>query len=182
MKTEIIKNAEEIRQRYIECFVDSKEKFKEAHNREFVARLEDFDKWYDGAFIWDKITNKAKVTSIGQSLEQLRSKAGNVLFMSEGKDFKGSCHMIFNSEEIQGFVARANAKELAEKISYEWYESVKQYLESQTIMEKTLPEDLYVFDESFEWTIVFTHETDGNVQSPIDDLDSRLCFVYGFDI
>ena len=35
-----------------------------------------------------------------------------------------------------------------------------------------LPDDIYVFDNSYSWFVIFTQEWDG------DDLDSRLCYMY----
>jgi hypothetical protein len=48
-----------------------------------------------------------------------------------------------------------------------------------------LPADLYVFDESMERLLVFTHETDFwelEDEQPMKCAASRFCMMYGFDL
>ncbi len=184
MKIELLKDADGIRQKFIDRFLDNRNKFKTEH-KEFVEELKkngyDVDQWYDGAYMWDKLSTNVPIVTIFQALELLKSRKSNVWFMSECKGFHATCHLMYNNEKIEGFAAKADAVELGEKISYEWFESIKIYLEGYNL-EQILPEDLYVFDETYEWVIVFTHETDWRVEGLEEAANTRLCFAYGFDI
>ena len=62
------------------------------------------------------------------------------------------------------------SRELADRIEYEW----KGYprLAREATHELTLPEDLYVFDTTLDWVIVFTHSI---VTTP----ETRFCRVFG---
>ena len=42
-----------------------------------------------------------------------------------------------------------------------------------------LPEDLYVFDSSMSWFVVFTHETtDWETEDSMKEAESRYCIIY----
>ena len=42
-----------------------------------------------------------------------------------------------------------------------------------------LPEDLYVFDSSMSWFVVFTHETnDWETEDLMKEAESRYCIIY----
>lgn len=179
MKIELLENADIIRRAFIDKFLEDRDSFKAAHN-DFVEQLKDFDQWFDQAYMWDRLPLDAPVVTFAKALELLKSCHGNVLFMSECKGFHATCHLPIQGEKIEGFVAMADSNQLADRISYEWYESAKLFLENRYI-EETLPEDLYVFDETYEWMIVFTHETDWNADDLTDGLDTRFCRAYGFN-
>ena len=179
-KMELLPNANLIRQNFINRFLLSRQQFK-LEQKDFVERLTmPFDVWYDQAFMWDKLPYDVPVVTFSKALELLKSRKGDVLFMSECEDCPTTCHFTFNGEKMKGVVGRANACELAERISYEWREGARLFLENR-YLEETLPEDLYLFDETYEWMIVFTHETDWNPNGTDDDTESRFCIAYGFD-
>lgn len=179
MKIELLENADEIRQNFIDRFLEDRESFRVVHN-DFAERLKDFDQWFDGAYMWDKLPVDVPVVTFAKALELLKSCHGNVLFMSECKGFQAMCHLPIQGEKLEGFVAVADSKQLADRISYEWYEGAKLFLENRYIKE-ALPEDLYIFDETYEWMIVFTHETDWDAEDTEGELDTRFCRAYGFD-
>jgi hypothetical protein len=64
----------------------------------------------------------------------------------------------------------ADAGELSDRIEYEWREYPR--LSREAPHELTLPEDLYVYDTTLDWVIVFTHET---VTAP----ETRVCRAFG---
>jgi hypothetical protein len=64
----------------------------------------------------------------------------------------------------------ADPCELADRIEHEWKEYPR--LSGEAPQELTLPEELYVFDTTLDWVIIFTHET---VTAP----ETRLCRVFG---
>ena len=44
-----------------------------------------------------------------------------------------------------------------------------------------LPEDLYVFDESMTWLVVFTHETtdwEFDENNPMKQAETRYCIIH----
>ena len=64
----------------------------------------------------------------------------------------------------------ADPHELSDRIEYEWRDCTR--LSGEAPHELTLPEDLYVFDTTLDWVIIFTHET---VTTP----ETRLCRAFG---
>ena len=180
MKIELLKNPDEIRKGFIDRFCEDREHFRLAHT-DFVKQLDDFDQWYEQSYMWDRIPCDVPVVTISKALELLKSLNGNVLFMSESEGFHATCHLTINGENVEGFVAKANPKELADRIAYEWYEGWKLSLENRYIVE-TLPEDIYIFDETYEWMIVFTHETDWDLDDTEEGLESRLCLACGLNL
>ena len=64
---------------------------------------------------------------------------------------------IFKGKKTVDFIAETDAHALAAKIEQEWYDSYR--LAEQDMYDAILPDDLYVFDYSMQWCVVFTHET-----------------------
>ena len=75
--------------------------------------------------------------------------------MSEDKTHPYPGELLYNNKKITNFVARVNANELANLIEKEWIN----WYNSDEQNPSVLPEDLYVFDESMMWLIIFTHES-----------------------
>ena len=180
MRIELLKNPDKLRKRFIDRFCEDREHFRIAH-ADFVEQLDDFDQWYDQSYMWDRFLCDIPDVTISKALELLNSHNGDVLFMSECEGFHATCDLPINGERIEGFVAKADAKELADRIKYEWYEGWKLSLENRYIVE-TLPVDLYIFDETYDWMIVFTHETDWALDNTEEGLDTRYCRAYGLNI
>ncbi|MBR5343081.1 MAG: hypothetical protein IK149_04220 [Oscillospiraceae bacterium] len=121
--------------------------------------------------------------SFSDALKTLRNMKNQVLFMSESEDHSDSCRLRVNGRTEKGFVAKAGANELADLVEYEWYESWRLSAMDMYLKDAVLPEDLYVFDESMEHVIVFTHENDFwelELTEPMKCAESRYCFVHGF--
>ena len=124
MKIELLKNPEMIRKRFIDRFLEDRDRFQITH-KEFVKQLKEFDQWFDQSYMWDRLPHDVPAVTISQALELLKSRKGDVLFMSECEGFHATCYLPINGEKVEGFVAKADPKELADRIAYEWYEGWK---------------------------------------------------------
>ena len=130
----------------------------------------DYDEWYPEAYLWEKLSPDLPVVDFDTAQSLLRSRTGTVLFMSESESTHKPCALLRHGREVCDFVAMADAGELADRIEYEWKEYPR--LTKEAPHELTLPEDLYVFDTTLDWVIVFTHET---VTTP----ETRFCRAFG---
>ncbi|MBE6652645.1 MAG: hypothetical protein E7610_04430 [Ruminococcaceae bacterium] len=165
-----------MRRDFVETFVLEKEDFA-VQNPDWVRRMEEqpsgFDAWYTGAFLWEKMSAAGATTDFDGVLELLRARAGKVLFMSESETSGHGGGLRYKGRMVYDFVAMADPKELADLIEYEWKENSRLLLEDRL----TLPEDLYVFDTTLDWAIVFTHESVETGES--SEVVARCCRVIG---
>lgn len=179
MEIEYLDDITEIGEAFINRFVLSWESFQTKHKGwidEMSKQNYQIDRnWYDQAFMWDKMDPKYPGASMKEALDFLRKHPGTVCFMAEKDD----------REYLQGtktidFIAKTDADQLAERIEYDWNESYR--LESQNMYNPDeLPEDLYVFDSTMKWCVVFTHETtDWEAEKAHDWMktaQSRYCVI-----
>ena len=172
MKIELFVLPSVMRRDFMDAFVLSKEDFELLHPacRESETVGGDFDEWFEEAYLWEKMSPDLPAVDFDTALSLLRSRGGTVLFMSESESSHKPCGMIRYGREVCDFVAMADAGELADRIELEWNGSLRQTGEAPH--ELTLPEDLYVYDTTLDWVIVFTHET---VTAP----ETRVCRVFG---
>lgn len=173
MKIELFVLPSVMREDFIDAFVLSKEDFAMIHpayREELEAAGGDFDRWYAETYLWDKLSPDLPVADFDTALSLLRGREGTVLFMSESEITGKPCALLHKGREVCDFVAMADARELADRVEYEWKEFPR--LTGEAPQELTLPEDLYVFDTSLDWVIVFTHET---VTTP----ETRFCRAFG---
>jgi hypothetical protein len=173
MKIELFVLPSVMRRDFMDAFVLSKEDFELLHpacREEAETVGGDFDEWFDEAYLWEKMSPDLPAVDFDTALSLLRSQGGTVLFMSESESSHKPCGMIRYGREVCDFVAMADAGELADRIECEWRECPR--LTREAPHELTLPEDLYVYDTTLDWVIVFTHET---VNAP----ETRVCRVFG---
>ena len=173
MKMDLFVLPSVMRRDFMEAFVLSREDFELLHpqwREELETAGGNFDEWYDEAYLWEKMSPDLPVADFDTALFLLRSQTGTVLFMSESESSHKPCGLIRHGREVRDFVAMADAKELADRIEYEWREYPR--LMREAPLELTLPEDLYVYDTTLDWVIVFTHET---VTAP----ETRFCRTFG---
>ncbi|MBE6617877.1 MAG: hypothetical protein E7627_08080 [Ruminococcaceae bacterium] len=180
MKIDLISNASETRQKFTRKFCLTFDEYIKAYPDiiETYAKMGKVfgEEIFRKKFMWDKMSTYFSAISQTSAIEFLKGIDRDVLFMSEGEDFNGSCHLKLGGQLHKGFLARGNAKELAELIEYEWRESWKQAIQDQ-YFDCSLPEDLYVFDESMKCVLVFTHEGDGATME--EQMNHRYCKAYG---
>ena len=173
MKIELFVLPAVMRRDFMDAFVLSKEDFELFHpmwREELETVGGDFDEWFEEAYLWEKMSPDLPVVDFDTALSLLRSQGGTVLFMSESESSHKPCGMIRYGREVCDFVAMADPGELSDRIEYEWREYPR--LTREAPHELTLPEDLYVFDTTLDWVIIFTHET---VTTP----ETRLCRAFG---
>ncbi len=130
------------------------------------------ERWYDQAFLWDKMDPKYTFTSFKETLAYLRGKNGPVLFMTEKMDEDT------RKRDVR-YVARADASELADRIEEEWYEMYR-LADQDMYNPDALPCDIYVFDQAMDWCVVFTHETsdfESELDDPMKAAESRCCII-----
>lgn len=136
--------------------------------------------WYNGTYLWDKMSPELPAIPFAEALTRLRSRQGSVLIMSEAEDTHKPCALRHYGREICDFVAIVDPAELADTVAHEWRESARLAEEEhQAPQAPVLPLDLYVFDTTLEWVIVFTHESNPAETAPEDGPPSRLCFSFG---
>ena len=173
MKIELFVLPSVMREDFIDAFVLSKEDL-EMVRPDWRDRLEsmggDFDAWYAEAYLWEKMSPDLPVADFSTALSLLRGREGTVLFMSESEITGKPCALLHHGRQVCDFVAMTDARELADRIEYEWLEAPR--LTKDAPLELTLPEDLYVFDTTLDWVIVFTHSI---VTTP----ETRFCRVFG---
>lgn len=183
MKITVIENAKEIREVFIEKFTMPWEEFLNNNKEWAEAVVGTHSVTYEQLLLWTFMDHRA--ISFEKSLACLRSLLGEVYFMSENDSYPNCCGIEINGVEYKGGVAKMNAKELADLIEYEWYETYRLYALDRYLEHMVLPADLYVFDESMEHLLVFTHETDYwelEDEQPMRCAASRFCMMYGFEL
>lgn len=158
-----------IREAFREAFVMSYPKFT-ASQGEWIATsgVEFNEEYYDKMFMWDKLLKNAHEISFADALALLKGQTEEVFFLTESPKCctREFCQLNSRNE----FVAAAAAKELAECISYEWFTEYELFEKGCHLADPILPSDLYVFDKTFSWCLIFTHETDET-----ESADSRFC-------
>ncbi len=184
MNISIMKNGTKIRQEFIEKFTTTWEEFQ-IRNKEWIdnAAAHNYTITYESRYLWELIDHRA--ISFAKSLEFLRSIQGDVYVMSESESHPSYKTFIIDGVAYEEIVAKANAKELADLIEYEWYEPYRLEALGMYFANPVLPQDIYVFDESMDRLLVFTHENDYwelEREQPMKAAASRFCMMYGFEL
>lgn len=184
MNISIMENGANIRQAFMEKFTMTWDAFQISH-KEWIEALaaKNYTVTYEERLLWELMDHRA--ISFTKSLEFLRSLPGDVYIMSEGESNPGHHEFKIDGVEYKGVVAQMNAKELADLIEYEWYEPYRLDALGMYLAHTVLPADIYVFDESMEHLLVFTHETDYwelEDEQPMKCAASRFCMMCGFEL
>lgn len=179
MKFRELDNINDISKKFVKRFIMSWEEFQ-IKQKDFIDNmakndyLVDFD-FYEQSYFWDRIDPEFPRVSMEEALEFLRKHTGQVLYMGE----KGE-ESYHQGKKVFYFISEADSYELAETIEQEWYDSYRLAEQNMYDPDTILPEDLYVFDSSMEWCVVFTHETT-DWESEIDNMmkaaESRYCII-----
>jgi len=178
VKIELFVLPQKAREDFMDAFILNKDEFKALHP-DFVSQLPDFDAWYSRAYLWDKMSPDLPAVNVREALKILRSREGRVLFMSEPEISGNPGGLIHHGREIRDFVAMVDPRELADRIEYEWFEGWRLALESGYLSDTILPEDLYIFDTTLDWVMVFTHENDPKYDEKNEGAETRLCLAFG---
>ena len=183
-KITIVDNGHEIRQAFIGKFTMTWDEFQITH-KEWIDSLaaKNYTVTHEELLLWLLMDHRA--IPFAKALEFLRSMQGDVYVMSERESHPGHNEFEIDGVEHKGCVVRANAKELADLIEYEWYEPYRLDALGMYLTHTVLPADLYVFDERMEHLLVFTHETDYwelEDEQPMKCAASRFCMMSGFEL
>ena len=173
MNYRLLPEPHKIREKFIDTFVLSYSEFVSLH-KEYISELsaEFSEEYYNKMFMWDRIIKSAHEINFSYALSILKNKTGEVLFFTEFYNTADSgMHEFSILNAHSEFAAVSCPQELAECISYEWFTMYELYGQDSYRDDWILPQDLYVFDESFSWCLIFTHETDCKTESA----DSRFC-------
>ena len=159
MKITLLENNEEIRRKFVDRFVMSWDEFQVRYKDS--ANHPGID-WFGKSYLWDRFHRGIPIVSFSSALSALKEHTESVLIMSEDNIYHPG-ELFHDNKKYTNFVARVNAKELANLIEKEWdswYDSEEDiWFTSKVPTQPILPEDLYVFDESMKWFIAFTHES-----------------------
>lgn len=160
-----------------------REKYKD---NPFLKEHMHYPEEYRIMYLWDRIDAKDagfQPVTFEKALKLLGSMRGDVLFMSENEDHPSCYGITVSGVEQKGCVAMADARELADLIEYEWNEGWRLSAQDMHLAKTVLPEDLYVFDESMDHVLVFTHEYEDwelETTEPMRCAVSRFCLMHGF--
>lgn len=169
MKTIIGIEANKIRQKFIESFVNMEHEFYADRIQKMIPYSDGM--YHESGYLWEIFKHPVVLTE-SQCLEYLK-KHNDFYVMWDLNQFvrmwttdetkwKKSEKWTYPRESILEF----SAKELlAERQTLPWDEFIffdkKRGNKGEHIISK-LPWDLYIFDYSFKWTIAFTHETNSD--------------------
>ena len=179
MNIKLLDNTKDIRKAFIDRFVMSWEAFQ-VKQKDWIAEMAKTNypiniDWYEKAYMWDRMDPAFPRVSMEKALAFLREHSGPVFFMAEkGED------TYYRGKKRVDFIAQADAHTLAARIKQEWYDSYRFAEQNMYDADAFLPEDLYVFDSSMMWCVVFTHETtdwDSELDNPMKAAESRYCII-----
>jgi hypothetical protein len=179
MDFKLLENTKDLSKTFMERFVMSWDEFQ-VDRKAFITEMEkknhpvDFT-FYEQSLFWDRMGSKFPCVSMEEALAFLREHSGPVFFMGE-KSEDG----FWRGKRVVDFIAEADAHDLAAKIDQEWYDSYRLAMQDMYDPNAILPSDLYVFDASMEWCVVFTHETtdwESELDNPMKAAESRVCII-----
>lgn len=179
MKIKLLDNTKDIRDAFINRFVMSWEEFQ-VELKDWIATMEKKNypidiAFYERSYLWDKMHSDFPRVSMDEALAFLREQSGPVLFMSEN-----SAVPCYRGKMPVDFIAEADAHELAVRIEQEWYDSYRLAEQNMYDPDAFLPVDLYIFDLTMTWCVVFTHETtdwESELDNPMKAAESRYCII-----
>ena len=173
-----------VRAAFVQKFVLDWPKYQIDH-KDFIQRWGIEISHFDDMLMWDRFPKAYPCVTFREALAMLRQLPGQVLFLSEGPDYPYARKLQWDGREIPHFSAIVDAKELADRIEYEWIESARLFQDMCYLADQALPEDLYVCTQEMDRLLVFTHETtdcDAELaENYLTQAESRLCIAYGFD-
>lgn len=164
-------DSESIRENFINIFVDTKTSYYEKISRIDPKIIVNQRTCY---FLHDTLLiSKRKLIKYEEALQFLSQQDGNVYVMLElqnimtGQYEDEESRLLKNNGYSGNTVLITDSRELSKIILYDnTSEGLKRYSERQ------LPEDIYVFDKTYEWYIAFTH---GFLMNNIGE-NCRICF------
>lgn len=158
------KCAKQLREKFIKCFVDTESEY-------FRDYYDESDE-YVRHFLWDRLKDYSaeKHCCTQEQAAQFLERFDSVYFMwdfwREGTVF---------ADEYRGAVIKTSGGELGQLSVDEWNAEIEAEKHDCYIEHPQLPSDIYIFDDSFSWYVIFTHEFDD-----CDSLDDIVRFCIKF--
>jgi hypothetical protein len=170
----IIVNSNEklnLRDQFIKNFINTEHE----HYKKYIATLKEYSDGmcYDG-YLWDALNEPYDITVRTQekAIEYLMEKDTVFVMWDIYSNKKVRLNDKIRLNNPKDTIISVKAQKLCETIEYEW--NIGWNLEN-----RYLPEDIYIFDDTMKWCVIFTHEGDDNFTNPELDEDEyiRICFV-----
>ena len=176
MHIRLLDNTRDIRKAFINRFVVSWEEFQIQH-KDWVNEMSKTNypitaDWYEKSFMWEKMDSHFSAVSFNEALVFLKEHSGPVFFITE-RGNPAYCQLV-------DFVAEADACILADRIEQEWYNDYRLEAQNMYNPDAFFPSEVYVFDTSMKWCVVFTHETtdwESELDNPVKAAESRVCII-----
>ena len=176
MYIKLLNNATDIRQAFINRFVMPWDAFQLQH-KDWIAKMAKTSypitiDWYEKAFMWEKFYPNSSDVSMKDAVAFLKEHCGSVFFLTE-RGNPACCQLV-------EFIAEADSHTLAARIEQEWYDDYRLEAQNMYNPDAYFPSEVYVFDSSMEWCVVFTHETtdwESELENPMKAAESRLCII-----
>ena len=168
-----------LREAFIRRFID----WTGAYYQEHIGflPLNENSRCYDG-YLWDCLRDNEqwkKACGMDAAAKFLRGK-GHVFAMWD----LFSDERVRNSKRLfaeypKGTVIRVQGRLLAQTVEAEWEAEQAAWRKDCQCEGLWLPEDLYCFDETLNWYVIFTHEGWDHWTNPELDEDAyiRVCFL-----
>ena len=177
MHIKLLDNAKDIRKAFLNRFVMSWDEFQIQH-KDRIAKMAKTNypitiERYESAFMWEKMNPNSANVSIKDAVAFLKECSGSVFFITEGGN-SAFCQLV-------DFTAEADANALATRVEQEWYDNYRLEAQNMYNPDAFFPSEVYVFDTSMEWCVVFTHETtdwESELDDPMKAAASRVCIIY----
>lgn len=179
MNIKLLDNPKELSEAFFNHFVMSWDEFQ-VKQKNWIAEMAKKNypiniAWYEQSYMWDRMSPDFPRVSMEEALVFLRTHSGPVFFMTEkGED------TYYRGRKLVDYIAEADADTLAERIEREWYDSYRLAEQNMYDPDAILPDDLYVFDSTMKWCVVFTHETtdwESELNDPMKAAESRYCIL-----
>lgn len=176
MYIKLLDNAKDIRTAFTNRFVMPWDEFQIRH-KDWIAKMAKTNSpitvdWYEKAFMWERMHSDFSYVSMKEAVAFLKEHSGAVFFITE-KGNPACCQLV-------DVTAEADVYTLATRIEQEWYDDYR--LEAQNMYNPNalFPSEVYVFDASMKWCVIFTHETtdwESELDDPMKAAESRVCII-----
>lgn len=176
MYIKLLDNATDIREAFITRFVVPWDEFQ-IQRKDWITEMQIANypitaDWYDRCFLWEKLDLRFPAVSFKDALDYLREHNGPVFFITESGN-SAYCQLV-------DFVAETDSSCLAARIEQEWYDEYRLEAQNMYNPDAFFPSEVYVFDRSMTWCVVFTHETtdwESEHDNPMKAAESRVCII-----
>lgn len=177
MEFEILpeEKAEGLRQSFINAFIDT----TGDHYQEHIAKRRQYPDgcFYDG-YLWDCLKdnrNYEKECSIETAVAALAKKEKVLVMWDLFSTYRVRDFRRFSISYPRNTILRMSGSVLAKQVVEEWEKD-------QSVQDQALwfPEDIYCFDETLRWYVIFTHEGWDQWSRPelSEDDYIRICFCH----